>query len=308
MANQNQKYIKDFSYSNKYNPILKGRNIENTMRYMLGRTNMMFDYEGLPDTIPKDKAELYMQTRGAVTITDKYDGKNLYAYTGGLGGEPNEYYMPTISTVANPAQKFNESLKIGEDCIVIYNDPLHMGLIPLLEKYVYLLAENELSIRLVEINTRCQSIITADKKNKKQAADEFIKRLYDGEIESILDVGLEEGIKTLPLHQTGHSNNITQLIELEQFLKGSMYNELGLQANFNMKRESLNDGEIAVNEPVLKPLLYAMLEERQKGWDAVNKKYGTNVKVKISDIWKGGYNNESKRVKPDIPADERTME
>lgn len=50
---------------------------------------------------------------------------------------------------------------------------------------------------------------------------------------------------------TTNSVYITQLIELIQYYKASMYNELGLNANYNMKRERLNLGEVSMNVDVL---------------------------------------------------------
>ena len=88
--------------------------------YMFNRTQQMFKWSNLPDTIPQRHLELFLQKHGNVCITKVND--KLYAFTGGMGGEPDPYYMPTLYTVANPALNFNKSLKIGEDCVVIPND------------------------------------------------------------------------------------------------------------------------------------------------------------------------------------------
>ena len=52
-----------------------------------------------------------------------------------------------------------------------------------------------------------------------------------------------------------------------------------------MKRESLNDDEIAANEDTLKPLIDDMLEQRQIAIDEVNKMFGTNIKVSLNSSW-----------------------
>ena len=98
----------------------KKQNVIDMVDYMLNRTNAMFTWEGLPDTIPAWILELYLQTNGNVIIY-KYND-NLYAFIGGLGGEPDVYFMPTIATIANPALNISKQLKIHEDCEVIYND------------------------------------------------------------------------------------------------------------------------------------------------------------------------------------------
>ena len=52
-----------------------------------------------------------------------------------------------------------------------------------------------------------------------------------------------------------------------------------------MKRESLNDDEIAANEDTLKPLIDDMLEQRQKGIDEVNKMFNLNITVSLNSSW-----------------------
>ena len=88
--------------------------------------------------------------------------------------------------------------------------------------------------------------------------------------------------------QSPPSNNgsyLTQFIELHQYLKGSFYNEIGLNANFNMKREALGDGESSLNEDSLLPLCDEMLRCRQEDFDKVNEMFGTNIKVEFDSSW-----------------------
>lgn len=87
---------------------------------MLNRTQSMFKYTGLPDSLPKRNLELMLQTNGfiAIPIPDKVPALNgkLYAFADGasLGGERDVYYMPTICNIASPALNWSASLKIGE--------------------------------------------------------------------------------------------------------------------------------------------------------------------------------------------------
>ena len=60
---------------------------------MLSRLCSMFRWEGLPDTIPQRMLELYLLNNGHCVITPVRE--KLYAFTGGFGGELDEYYRPT---------------------------------------------------------------------------------------------------------------------------------------------------------------------------------------------------------------------
>ena len=111
------------------------------------RTQKMFKYSDLPKTIPQEQLELLLQRNGYAVIT-KVNGE-LYAFYGGLGGEPNEYYLPTIATVANPALKFSKSMVIDKECVLIKNDVMFMGLMPLIQSTSYLLAQADISLVLI---------------------------------------------------------------------------------------------------------------------------------------------------------------
>lgn len=250
--------------------------------YMLDRLMSMFKYKGLPETIPKKFLDYYLFVNGHAFCTDVKD--ELYVFVGGLGGEPDAYYRPTIYTVANPALNFSKNLKIGEDGVLLRNDTMMYGLLPMLSKYCSLLAENLVTMRTADIMLRVIALLSAPDDNTKKACDKYLEDLQEGKLGSIAENRFLDGIKM----QSPPSNNgsyLTQFIELHQYLKGSMYNELGLNANFNMKREALGAGESGLNADILFPLVDDMLANRQECLDEVNKMYGTNITVEFNSTW-----------------------
>lgn len=266
----------------------KEDNIFRHTLYMLNRTQSMFRWSGLPDSIPQRMVELYLQINGNVGFAE-YEG-TLYAFRGGLGGEPDEYYMPTIFTVANPALNFNKNLKIGEDVAVISNDSLYFGLMPMFQKYATLLAENELSIFIATINSRIIDLISAPDDRTRMSAQKFLDDVADGKLGVISSNEFFDGIKGQPYGSGSRTGFITNLIELEQYLKAGWYNELGLNANYNMKRESLNSEESQMNNDALLPLIDDMLRCRQEGAERVNDLFGTEISVEFNSSWE--YNIE----------------
>lgn len=261
----------------------KSRNITDIINYFLARTQKIFEYEGLPETIPARNLELLLQCGGYVGIT-KVKG-DLYALAGGLGGEPNSYYMPTIFTVANPALEFSANLQIDKECIIIANDGTYTGLLPMLKKYATLLSENEISMKCAIINLRVKEIISAPDDATKKSAERYLEKIESGETSVIAENAFLDGIKIHPTSSSVSQSTLTNLIEMEQYLKASLYNELGINANYNMKRESINASESQLNNEALQPLIENMLECRQIGLDKVNALYGTNITVKLSSIW-----------------------
>ena len=60
---------------------------------------------------------------------------------------------------------------------------------------------------------------------------------------------------------------------------------MGLDANFNMKREYLSEEEINLSSNAFLPLIDNMLQCRQEALEFVNREYGTNITVSKNSAW-----------------------
>lgn len=277
--------------------------------YMLARTHRMFKWNNLPDTIPDRIPELFLQINGHVCFTEVKG--DLYILTGGLGGPPDPYYMPTLYTVANPALNYSKSLKIGDECVVIPNDSMYKGLMPLFTRYAAAMTETELSIFIASINSRISEIISASDDDTKESAEIYLQHIQDGELGVIGESAFMEGVNVHAGNAGSVHTIIEDLIELEQYQKASWYNELGLNANYNMKRESINSGESQLNRDALLPLVDDMLQVRQEKIEQVNKKYGTDITVDLASAWKDNeieITEEQKAINGDPEAPEQEPE
>ena len=252
--------------------------IENT----LVKTQAMFVYEGLPDTVPAEELERLLQTEGNAFFAEV--NGDLYALQGAAGGEPDPYNRPTIYTVANPALKLNKSYKIGVDGIFIKNDTNGNSLLPIIGKFAVLYTDGIISLNTASILTRITMLISASDDKTKQSADEFLKKILDGDFSVIGENAFFKGVN-MQTAATSNTQYITQLVELVQYYKANMLNELGLNANYNMKRERLNTGEVAMNVDVLLPYVDNMLHERQKALKQVNEMFGTEITVRFGSSW-----------------------
>ena len=274
---------KDVEYNHARNLIYsKDMALNDFIDNMLIKCSQMFVYKNLPDSIPKRVLERFLQENGYCIFTKEND--KYIVLSGGLGGELNEYYEYTKCIVNNPYLKLNKEYTINDDCILIRNDSKMKGLIPLLEKYGVLCGDCELSINMLTNNLRTQFFISANDDKTRQNADLFIKKLVDGELSVIGENQFLDGVKVHNV--SSQANCIQQFIELNQYLKASAFNEIGLDANFNMKRERLTVNEVELNTSILIPLADNMLEERKNAIDLINKKYGLNIEVDLSSVWK----------------------
>lgn len=290
-----EKYVKDKKTSSRA-----------YYRYLLSRLLRMFQYKNLPDTIPHEILDRYLFEYGIACIT-KVDGE-LYVFSGNLGGPQDVYYRPTQFIISNPhiktddGQLFTANVPVYKcftddtagqpvgsdfkevDGVLLRNDLDWVGLHPLISRYAYLMAENTLTLRTADVMLRIIALLTAKTDAERAASIEYLKSIEKGELGVIGESAFHEGVEM----QSPPSNNgsyLTQFIEYQQYLKGSFYNEIGLSANYNMKREAIGKGESTLDEDALLPLCDNMLTCRREDLAKVNDMFGTNIEVEFSSSW-----------------------
>ena len=260
----------------------KDKSVNSYIRRMLAITQAMFVYKGLPDSLPQNELEKLLQTNGNVFVTE-VAGK-MYAFTGGWGGTPDVYNNPTEYIVANPYLNLNKTYKIGIDGILIKNDSGANSLLPIFGKYGVLCSDTLLSLNTCSVLSRITMLISASDDKTKQSADEFITRILNGDFSVIGENAFFKGVNLQSIN-TQSANQIGQLIELLQYFKASAFNEIGLNANYNLKRERLNTSEVQMNVDALNPYVDNMLQERKKAVDKINEMFGTDISVELGSSW-----------------------
>lgn len=253
------------------------------LREMINRCNKMFTIKGLPDTI-KQKDLLYLVLNCGYACYTKVNGVP-YVFNCSLGGEPNAYYLPTIAIVTNPYLKFNEQLVIDKDCVIIKCTDTYDSLLPIHKKYANLLAECDISIKYACWNTRLLNLIVAETDKAKKDAENILKKIVDGEEYGIIGgkQGLEN-IKTYP-YSAGTDNTINSLLELRQYLYANWYIDLGVNANYNMKREALSSNEVDVNENTLTPLIDNIEDNLKQAMEDIERIFGDHYEVERNSSW-----------------------
>ena len=263
-------------------------------RYLLDRTLMMFEYKNLPETIDAYNLERYLQVNGVACVTKAPDG-NLYAFNGSWGGPQDVYYRPTKFIISNPhlSQLTGDSTFTKEctifgnethDAVLVRNDKEWASLTPLIARYAVLMCENCITVRSATIMLRCLALLAAQDDKGYKSSLAYLSKLEAGELGVIYSSSFSEGVKM----QSPPSNNgsyLTQFIELQQYLKGSFFNELGLRANYNMKREAIGQGESTLDADSILPLCDNMLKCRQEDIAEINNLFGTEISVDFSSAW-----------------------
>ena len=167
----------NYLINKKFDSIIKDKELMLNvfMRLMLSRTQSMFLYTGLPDTIPQEYLERYLQIYGHCIIAEH--GNDLYAFNGDLCGLEDIYHNPTQYIVANVALNLTKTYDINQNCILCKNDSYLQGLSLILRKYGTLLVENELTLYTLIKNSRASILISAPDDKTKQSCELFIDKL-----------------------------------------------------------------------------------------------------------------------------------
>lgn len=260
----------------------KAINIRQNTDYTMAKILGMFKYSGLPETLPQEELEKILLCNGYAFVT-KHEGE-LYAFSGALGGELDAYYRPTKVIVANPWLKLNKNYDIRKDGVLIKNDSMLMGVKPLMDKWSTLLVENQITLNMQSINQRVLTILSASDDKTKESAEEFIKKIQNGDMSVITGNAMFEGVQS---HSVGQTNGrITDLIEYQQWLTSKLHMELGINDQGNMKRERLVTDEVRQSEEGLSILVDNMFVERELAVNLINEMFDTSITVEFDGVWK----------------------
>jgi hypothetical protein len=269
--------------------------MQSYIRYYLNRLQSMFKWEGLPDTIPAKWLESYLLVDGYCCIINT--DKGLIATNGGIGADPNEYYIPTKFIVSNPyiPDKYSagrnytvNTIDDSDDAVFVRNDIYTVGLMPLLVKYCSQMVENDISMNIADIMSRATVALSAADDQTKASAEQWLKDIIKGKVGIIgetpfLVANQEQSLRTNPIGTV--AGTLTDLIEYHQYLKAGLFNEIGLNSNYNMKREAINSNESQLNDDALHPFIDTMLECRKEAAEQMNKMFGTNITVEFNSAW-----------------------
>lgn len=236
----------------------------------LTRYSEIFTLKGGTSTIPNWRLKQLLLMWGFGAFAPK-DGK-LYFLRGTLGGEPTPSYIPRLFVFANPYIPWSDELEIGTECVLAKNDSGFQGILPILKRHTHLQTHVDLSFYLTTVMSRLTAFGVAGRDQEAEAINNVLEDIEDGKIRSLTDQNILNQIHTQPY--AGDAHFITSLIEMMQYSKANEATELGLQANWNAKRETLTSSETLLNENVIHTFTDNMWDCWNEWVNEVNEKFG----------------------------------
>ena len=269
-----------YDNSLNYSVINKTENVQNIIDSVLNKTLTMFLYTNLPDTLPIEEIEKILQMNGTgfVTLIDD----NLVILKGSYNYEKVDIYnRPQEINCYLPDKKTFKMFKIA-DGVIIKNDYLERGLLPIFKKWGYLINESEMTLTIANKFKRMVKTFIANDDPTAESVKTYLNKIEAGESSLIIGNILWDSIK---VDGETNSNTLHELIEYDNYIKSELYKELGLYSNDNMKKERLVTSEIETGLNSIYPLVDNMFNCRKNALNEINEKFDTNIDVEFTSSW-----------------------
>lgn len=274
-------------------------NFHSYFKLLTNKTMSIFKFTGLENLEAIDERFLKEQLilKGKVCFT-QFDNK-LYALDGNWGGEPNAYYEPTQWIIANPIlgskqvkvlNKNGDKNVDGIEGVVValtdfdyLSDSINGGLFPLIYKYSGLLADNDVSLNVAQINGRLNVAFTADSEAQAALAEDVLRDYYNGKPYRVLAQDIMDKIGVNPIGGNQTTSTLMALIEAHAHLLQDFYSEIGIASQGNLKRERVNTAETELMTGCLDISIWNMKHSLEEGLERVNELFGTNIGIELND-------------------------
>jgi hypothetical protein len=249
----------------------------------------LFEWENLPESCNPRFLELTLYLYGrALFINDETMGYLNTKCT--PSGQLNVYDEPISYTAYGV--NYNEQYD-KDNCVIIRNNYLERPTDQTVILFASRLTEAE---RTIDVNIKAQKtpiLVRVDEKDRLTIKNLYIQ--YDGNEPFILGGKSlnPDGLKVL-------KTDAPYLADKIQAYKHEIWNEaltfFGVNNTNSDKRERLITDEVNANNEVISLNAQAMLLTRQEAAEAINKKYGLNVSVKMREFKENQDDKQGKEV------------
>lgn len=284
---------------------------------LLNRAQRIFSFGKFPVSIDGDFVARELIVHGRVGITDrgtteKFDSP--HAWRGYCGGVVTESYTGSRFIGASPVIGSCD-FEIGKTGIVIYNSTedrfapfaqysitkkrerivIHeppdalptTALYQYIERTAQMLTDIDISTRTLLQTCRALIIITAKDEQTKTAAEIVLKKLYAGDISCIMLSNILDSIAISYAPTAANAANLLrEYKEQAQFHLAQFFHAIGINSNYNLKRERLTTNEIDADEQSLLVNIADMKYCREQGIREFNSMFNGAVTVQLGDEWK----------------------
>ncbi|MBQ1569560.1 MAG: hypothetical protein IIZ78_00445 [Clostridiales bacterium] len=251
-------------------------------RVLVEKIIRLFEYEGLPPTIPGTELEKIVLLTGKAGIinTDKYGYVAVPCAPYGVGLYPSYYPLAIWST---PLLRGDGV--VNRDIVIIRNNAFMTGISETVDRYARMLADVESTLALSLINVRQPAMAAAPDEQTAYSYQAARLAMALGDTEAILNRSVLDDIKTIDAIHTIPATLLTDIVSVRDELLSQFFAEFGV-ASRQSKRAPMTETEVESDVQVMTVNVTDMLKSREESLDAVKAVYKLDIKVKISDAYK----------------------
>lgn len=247
-----------------------------------------YTYKGLPDTIPANTLERFLNECGTCRVFDKKG--DLWVLPVQEYGVGVYWTNPPSYITANPIlrglQGFTDSLK--DKSGMIYNNKLHTASREQLKRYAAQLSQVESTIDISLVNMRALSVAVGNDDKAKKDWELFYQKLQKGEMTAIVSdtlIAQLDSLKLFPTSNQMQSNGLRDLYNLRNNIYRQFLRECGIRTTTE-KSQFVSGDEIVNDDLLLTYYLDKDFEVRRECLDKINAKFGTNISIEYNEALK----------------------
>lgn len=240
----------------------------------------IFKWNEVPKNLPQREIEKYVIALGFCGFVN--DKKCGYMVSNGGMSVPTQYDdVFRKFTYARPTA-YGGTVTIGKDCVIIRNTSMMNSLSGLIKRTASQLAHADITLRASLVNYRANEVLSADDDATAESINAYYDSLYEGKLKAILDSGLINGVKNLSSSKS--YADLLKLTDVKNEIMRSFFAEIGIRQKSD-KRERLVTEEVESDSMMLLFNIHDMLEQRQNACEEINKIFGLNMSVELSEEW-----------------------
>lgn len=236
----------------------------------------LFTYEGAGDDELYKQIEkrLFLYGRcGIILRKGELVAVNVSPYDNDIYANPEKYTF-NFCNGTNDKKQFQR--EIGKNGVYAKNTFTAYPTSAIAEQYALMLAHCDASIVAALVNGRMMDVLLATNNRSAEAAQQYAKALYDGDMKIIRDMTEEVEInRSAAKAQT----SISDILNAKERILKDIYNTFGIN-KVAEKRERFVTDEIEADEKMLSFNLKDMLEQRKKMCDDIYDTFRLKIDVK----------------------------
>ena len=257
-------------------------------RTLFRKAMSIYKFEGIPDYWDLDYMISVLLANGFITITDTQMG--VLPLRCGISGY-NVFNHPTTVIVANPVLG-NFERTIDEDCALVKISFDYRGILDIIYRYAYMLAECDCSISVNLMNSKVAFIGLVESKQQANSMKAMYDMISKGE-PAVFVKGSQINQDTILYNHVKENFIASDIQLLKRKIMSEFLTEIGVNNANTEKRERLTDNEVEANDSEIQLNAGYWLDNIKEGFEVANRLYNLNLSISLKNTFntEGAFDN-----------------